>query len=351
MGKKFQSTIYSLSRNFKGEIKVEELLVSIIVPVYNVEQYIDKCIRSILCQSYHNLEIIIIDDGSTDKSGYICDEFARQDERIIVYHQENKGVSFSRNIALDICKGDWILFVDSDDCINKSTVQECMAFIFERPELDIIHFDYQNIAEDRNINFSEDLRPNTKYTKNNTEAILQCFNESGDIVVWNKMYKKVLFKQMRFPIGKIHEDEFITYKLLYKANVVGYLDCPLYYYRIRKKSIMRSDFNREKMVLIDAFEERIDFFKKNNELQLTEISIMQYYNILRTLYTTMNCVSEEYKEERLKIRNIILKNRTLFLSNHYLSLGHKIILWMLKFSDKVLNIYYLKSKMKWGKLR
>ena len=238
----------------------EKQLVSIIVPVYNVEKYIERCIDSILEQSYEEIEVLLIDDGSTDNSGKICDEASQKDKRITVVHKKNGGLSDARNVGLELCKGDWILFVDSDDCINKYVVQICIESATKKDGADIICFNYTNVEDNQNVDFREKKVAMEMQTETGALAVKRCFMNVGSIVVWNKMYKRSLFQKLRFPKGKIHEDEFLTYKLLYNAKKVGYIDVSLYYYTIRNNSIMRTEFNKKRLVLLEVFEERILIF-------------------------------------------------------------------------------------------
>lgn len=319
----------------------EKQLVSIIVPVYNVEKYLERCIDSILEQTYKQIEVLLIDDGSKDSSGKICDKASEQDRRVTVIHKENGGLSDARNAGLERCRGEWILFVDSDDCINKYTVQTCIESAVSNEETDIICFDYINVGENQNVNFREEIDVMEMQIETGTDSVKKCFLESGSIVIWNKMYRKSVFQNLRFPKGKIHEDEFLTYKLLYNAKKVGYVEIPLYYYTIRNNSIMRTEFNKKKLVLLEAFEERIGFFKNKNEQELYEISVMQYYHILRTLYA-LSSQKKEYKQEQDKIVAKIAECSSEFLKNKYLSKMHKFILRMALINRKLLNIYSVK---------
>ena len=319
----------------------EKQLVSIIVPVYNVEKYIERCIDSILEQSYEEIEVLLIDDGSTDNSGKICDEASQKDKRITVVHKKNGGLSDARNVGLELCKGDWILFVDSDDCINKYVVQICIESATKKDGADIIWFNYTNVEDNQNVDFREKKVAMEMQTETGALAVKRCFMNVGSIVVWNKMYKRSLFQKLRFPKGKIHEDEFLTYKLLYNAKKVGYIDVSLYYYTIRNNSIMRTEFNKKRLVLLEVFEERIVFFKNRNEQELYEISVMQYYHILRTLYALSGQKKEYIKEQKVIVDKIINYSSE-FLKNKYLSKIHKVILRMTSINYKILNIYSLK---------
>ena len=316
-------------------------LVSVVVPVYKVEQYLERCVKSICEQTYQELEIILVNDGSPDRCGEMCEELAQKDNRIQVLHKQNGGLSDARNAGVKLATGKYLLFVDSDDCINKYVVQICIESATKKDGADIICFNYTNVEDNQNVDFREKKVAMEMQTETGALAVKRCFMNVGSIVVWNKMYKRSLFQKLRFPKGKIHEDEFLTYKLLYNAKKVGYIDVSLYYYTIRNNSIMRTEFNKKRLVLLEVFEERIVFFKNRNEQELYEISVMQYYHILRTLYALSGQKKEYIKEQKVIVDKIINYSSE-FLKNKYLSKIHKVILRMTSINYKILNIYSLK---------
>ena len=260
-------------------------LISVIVPVYNVEKYLSKCINSILNQTIKNLEIILVDDGSLDNSGKICDEFAQKDNRIIVIHKENNGLSSARNAGLEIAKGKYIGFVDSDDWLdeymyetllklikdNNSDISCCKFFKATNDDEKCPHVSNESIKSFSNIeglnNFYNDL-----YTQT--------------VVAWNKLYARKLFDNVIYPVGKIHEDEGTTYKLFYKANKITYTNIPLYYYRTTPNSITTSKFNKKRLAILDVYDEKIKFIKSINNDSLYSKTLKWY------LFTLINCYFE-----------------------------------------------------------
>lgn len=239
-----------------------EKKISVIVPVYNVDTYLRECIDSIINQTYNNLEIILVDDGSTDNSKIICDEYAQIDNRIIVIHKENSGLSDARNEGINISSGEFITLVDSDDKIA----------------LDMIEYLY-NLADISNCDISvcQRLLINEEgypipYKIKRTESKLitgrnQCmesfFKESYiDTVAWGKLYRSSLFKDIRYPTAKYHEDDFTTYKLIAKCQVISIGFEQKYYYRIRKGSITNSNFSPRHLDLIKAKEEQYEFVRR-----------------------------------------------------------------------------------------
>ena len=215
--------------------------ISIIVPIYNVEQFLEECVKSILDQTYQDLEVILIDDGSTDRSSEICDELAATDRRIIVYHQNNLGISEARNTGLGLATGQYIGFVDSDDVIHPNMYEWLMAALQEeKAEVAICH---ERAFYDGNCNFDEmDLKHIEKVE--NREQLFSHFMDvwTGPInFVWNKLYKRELFDGIRFQKGIKMEDMFIQVDVLQRVTKAVWITEALYGYRQRNGSTMNSD--------------------------------------------------------------------------------------------------------------
>ena len=215
--------------------------ISIIVPIYNVEQFLEECVKSILDQTYQDLEVILVNDGSIDRSGEICDELAATDGRIIVFHQNNQGTSEARNTGLKLATGQYIGFVDSDDVIHPNMYEWLMAALQEeKAEVAICH---ERAFHDRNCNFDEmDLKYNEK-----VEDREQLFSHFMDVwtgpinFVWNKLYRRELFDGIRFQKGIKMEDMFIQVDVLQRVTKAVWITEALYGYRQRNGSIMNSD--------------------------------------------------------------------------------------------------------------
>lgn len=225
-------------------------LISVIVPVYNVDSFLNKCVDSILMQTYTNLEIILVDDGSHDNCSVICDSYAQKDSRVRVIHQKNRGISAARNSGMDIATGDYISFVDSDDYLSPFFYEYLMDAIKKNPEVGVVGCQYYR---------DEDgvIKPYTRYKVD--EPTIYSYNHFCEdtllgnlsVVVWNKLYNASLLQEIRFREGRIFEDSLFMYDFSsivkrYKANMLIIPDF-LYYYRIRKGSIIQGD----ETVLID----------------------------------------------------------------------------------------------------
>ena len=215
-------------------------LISVIIPVYNVEKYLDKCIISVLNQTYKNLEIILIDDGSTDKSGLLCDEWAKKDNRIIVKHKENSGVSATRNLGIEIATGDFIGFVDPDDYIDV-TMYEKMISASNNGEYDIICCNYY-YGDEHNYKINIPIK---EYIKMNKKEYQEFSLKYGG-QVWNKIYKREYMEGKKFS-SNIHVLEDLLFNLDIskdKINVL-YIDKPLYYYFSNPTSVLKKDIKKQ----------------------------------------------------------------------------------------------------------
>lgn len=237
-------------------------LVSVIIPIYKVEPYLRRCLDSIVSQTYTNLEIILVDDGSPDNCPQICDEYAANDKRIVVIHKENGGLSDARNAGLDICKGDYVSFVDSDDWVDEKYVEILLKLVISS-KADIA------IGENDQINGVDNkLQQNFKiqeYTSKESLHHLFTQNHMAFITSWGKIYRKDLFFNLFFPTGKYHEDEFTTYILYYRSKKIVYTNDILYYYFRRSNSITGA---RHPWDVLDYLEQRYLFFKEKKEIDL-----------------------------------------------------------------------------------
>lgn len=234
-------------------------LISVIVPVYNVEKYLRECVDSILRQVYTNLEIILVDDGSTDSSGTMCDEYAKKDDRIRVIHKQNGGLSDARNAGLDICSGEYISFVDSDDIISDYFI-EYLHDTMVRENSDIVALRqtarfWDDGIQKPNFDDSPDYQTDNL---SSFDALIQMYYQVIPTGIQHKFYKRFLFDDLRFPKGYLYEDLATSYKLFMKCSTISLISPAIYGYRKRSGSIIRSDFKKEKMVVIEISQELFD---------------------------------------------------------------------------------------------
>ena len=298
-------------------------LISIIIPVYNSEQYLDRCINSVLDQTHEDLELILVNDGSTDKSGEICDSFALNDERIKVIHKKNGGPSEARNVGLDMALGQYIGFVDSDDYVAED-MYECLlrACLDNKADIAVCgRFDVLNGT------------PIPSFTFNGV-AIWDSESAIGNLLTWNnidsapwdKLYKRVLFEDIRFPMDKCNEDMFIMVPLLHKANRVVHIGVSKYYYCHRANSRSSGEFSECKMHLLEACEQ-ITLFVKKNYPKLERKSRSFYYSGLihlsKLLQTTQK--KADYRESYYLVSKLLKRDLCRILSDQYLDVRTKII--------------------------
>lgn len=221
---------------------MEGVLVSIIIPVFNVRPYIAEAIESAVKQTYRNLEIIVIDDGSTDGSGGICDSFAIEDQRIRVIHQDNRGLSAARNVGLNLSTGNVITFLDADDVYHPQYV-ETMLSAMAREEVDLVICKYQVHRATEKMSFNDKVKA-TPVIEEGVYNRIQSLNSLADgsinPMVWNKLYKRELWNGIRFPEGRVHEDIDTTYRILDECQKIYVVSDPLYLRRIRAGSIISS---------------------------------------------------------------------------------------------------------------
>lgn len=238
-----------------------EILVSVIVPIYNVEKYLEKCVDSIVNQSYKNIEIILVDDGSKDRCSQICDELIKEDSRIKVIHKENGGLSDARNTGIESAKGDYILLVDSDDFIHPDMIKDLLNLALKY-DAEIVECGVKDVVEGTDVKWKNFCEMNESIY-NREKALLKVLDYNNcRIVAWNKLYKANLFKSIKYPVGKIHEDEFTTPYLIEKCNT--YINTPNQYYAYikRENSIMTSKFNLKRIDIIEAQDMRLSYFSE-----------------------------------------------------------------------------------------
>lgn len=242
-------------------------LVSVIIPIYNVECYLDRCLKSVINQTYKNLQIILVDDGSPDKCGEKCDYYAKQDNRIEVIHKINGGLSDARNVGIDNALGEWIVFVDSDDYISPQFV-EILYDCAIKSECDIVQCKYDRFSDEIfEKKYNECSHINIIKSKDHLHNI----DTATNTAVWNKIYRKTLFEKIRFPYGKIHEDVATTFKLVYLAKKICSIDYELYHYFINPNSITTSKIKNNKVDLIDAYWEQVSYYMNNYDCREYQI--------------------------------------------------------------------------------
>ncbi len=239
--------------------------ISVIVPVYNVEKYIERCLQSLMCQTHRDIEVIVVDDGSTDSSLQKCREYERKDSRFKVFHKENGGLSSARNKGLEEATGEYICFVDSDDWVHErfcelllhaceTTGADMAMCLFQKTSTDIQQEEI-NVAKDVTILSNIDMIQHLR-NRETTEYV-------NTVVAWNKLYRRKIVENLRYPEGKLHEDEYVVGEILTRIKKVALIDIPLYYYFQRKNSIMSEEKTAGTLSadLLKAYQHRLETFR------------------------------------------------------------------------------------------
>lgn len=238
-------------------------LITVIIPVYNVKPYLSKCLESVGKQSYKNLEIILVDDGSDDGSFSICKEFSKRDSKIKLYHTKNLGLSHARNVGLDHANGEYIVFVDSDDYIHENMISTMMD---KAEDADLVICNYKKVLNDTKKEIPQDAKCLKDDSWNYKQFWEHYYLKNLSVfccVAWNKLYKRKLFKNIRYPINEIHEDEYIINDIVSRCNKIKIINDVLYYYVQRGNSIMHNSYQGY-MGNAEAFIGRCDAFQNRN---------------------------------------------------------------------------------------
>lgn len=281
--------------------------ISVVVPVYKVEAYLDRCVQSIVNQSFEDFDLYLVDDGSPDNCGRMCDTWSERDNRIHVIHQKNSGLSAARNAGIEraFAESDsqWITFIDSDDWIHPNML-EWLLLAVQDQKADIGICAYARTGgEDP---WTEDIRMKTEvwtaeefYSRKFVEATIACA----------KLYRKELFEKMRYPVGKLHEDEFVTYRLLFEAEKLAYVPLPLYAYFVNMDSITTGGWSPKRLHAWEAYEQQLAFFEERG---LDALVKFRYRGYLENAMVNLAAAQEEpetYAKEihfmTKRIRNVI----------------------------------------------
>lgn len=308
-----------------------EDLISVVVPIYNVENYIKKCVDSILSQTYKNLEIILVDDGSPDNCPQICDEYAQKDSRIKVIHKENGGLSDARNAGIDISKGKFITFIDSDDYIEKDYVEVLYNSIKENAS-DMSIGSHKAIYDNGTILNKETGEKSVLDAKTVLERIL--YDENIDLSAWAKLYKTELFEEIRYPKERVFEDAATTYKLVDKSKKISIVSKSIYNYIIRNNSITNYKFTKKKMDLIISTQEMCEYIKNKYPDLEKACDRRLMYAYLSTL-SQLAKSKEKFPEEQKQLTTYIKKNGKKILKDSRVPKRDKLGIISLRFGFKM----------------
>lgn len=273
-------------------------LISVIVPVYNVEKYLKRCVESLINQTYNDLEIVIVDDGSTDGSSAICDSYAKKDSRIKVIHKQNGGLADACNTGLKVASGDYIGFVDSDDYVHKDMYKILMEGL-KKHGADVAFCGFERIYEDEPCN--DEIIDDYTCEILSTDIIYSMWHTFDINVKCNKIIKKEILDKIHYPIGKINEDEYVKPVLYENANKVLFIDKKFYYYQQRDTSITKRKFYPQKMDKLDAINESIKWFKEKNIEKYLNAEVKYYWDYFLDYYKQCMFYGKEDTSEKLKV--------------------------------------------------
>lgn len=313
--------------------------ISIIVPIFNIENYLSVCIESIINQTFKDIEIILVNDGSSDCSGEICNKYSKLDNRIKVFHKENGGLSDARNFGIKHSNGDFIMFVDGDDIIDKKMCQILYELCIEN-EADIVSCDFKSFREEYELTNSYINQRNIKIYENN---IIQANykGELNSICAWNKIYKSSMFKDVVFPKGRIYEDVSIMYKLYLKCNRLVETNEQLYYYRRGHESITNnSKFKPNRFDIVPMYEEQYRLLNEKFP-EIGEIIKHDYLVNLKCIFVDLLSENIENKNHYLyKTSKLFRRELRYFIKNEKISIKDKLLAIVISYMPKVGKYFY-----------
>lgn len=248
--------------------------ISVIVPVYKVEKYIHRCMDSILEQTYADFELILVDDGSPDNCGAICDEYAEKDSRVVVIHQENRGLSAARNAGIDWAfsnsDSQWLTFIDSDDWVHPEYLQHLLdAAVDNDVPVSVCGYVQTDGKE-------PEITPETLTAAVWSAEDFYVEHNVNATVAWGKLYRKACFREIRYPVGKIHEDEFVTHTILFPAGRIAVLDAPLYYYFFNNQGITKAAWRPQRLQALEATVQQIEYMRHHGLEKAYRHAIKKY---------------------------------------------------------------------------
>lgn len=317
---------------------MEKPLISVIVPAYNVEKFIGKCIYSILRQSFKDFEVLLIDDGAKDSTPEICDACAKKDSRIKVYHKENGGLSDARNYGIDRMQGKYVTFIDSDDYVDSGYFEYLYGLITQEEDIQIAICGKKSVREDENA--SPD--PETFHEIITGERAVQkmlCGHGSGHSA-WGKLYSADLWKTVRYPKGKIYEDYATTYRVMALVDKAAWGNAAMYFYVQHIESIMHQKCSRRSLSLVDIADEETEFIVKKWPALKQEALARKVTSELKCLQNILNAKNEEFDDYKQKIVEDVRRHKGELLASKKVALKTKIKIIALLLGERTFGFIY-----------
>ena len=343
---------------YKEKIGVMDKLISVIVPVYNVSQYLKQCVDSILNQSYKNLEIILVDDGSTDRSGLICDQYAQADGRVIVIHKENGGLSDARNAGLQVAKGEYIGFVDSDDFIHPD-MYLILVRLLEENRADIAIANWQGFFDGKENEICDSRTGEITFFEDIETLKFLIFGKDKyriSFSVWDRLYRKKVIENHCFPKGKCYEDVVWSAKVFYGTKKSVYIDRDLYYYRRRDDSIVGADskYKVSRRVITDEIpqiEAQIEFLKDIEQEKMADEETYFLYEVILKYYARCYYEKNDLQEELFQLITKY-KGWARVYMHRTDDFSRKLVLLISLYAFRILIfLIYIKNRGKWANIK
>ena len=322
--------------------KNEAPLISVIVPVYNVEKYLSKCIDSIIAQTYTNLEILLVDDGAKDSSGAICDEYAQRDSRIRVIHKENGGLSDARNRGIEEARGEYLGFIDSDDYIDPD-MYEVLYETLTKHDADMSMCGVYELYDGQEARQVDKISDFSCTPEEAMKIVID--GQINYAYAVNKLYKRELFDEIRYPVGKIIEDAFVILFLLEKTKKVALTDARKYYYFHRENSITSRTFSKKHYDCIEAHENNYKFIIEHHP-SLEKTARMRLYWSRFFVLDKMLCADNVEKSEYMPLVKYIRRGAKYIMFESILSRSRKIATFVLLFSVRAYRTLLMRNNEK-----
>lgn len=299
-------------------------MISVIVPVYKVERYLKKCVDSILAQTFTDFELWLVDDGSPDDCGAMCDEYARMDARVHVIHKKNGGLSDARNAALDVMQGKYVFFVDSDDWIAPDALESTYAAIQRTGA---------KVATGNMITVHEDGKEEELHVPTMEERVLdgeEILNTLLQPSAWNRLYDAELFRNLRYPVGRLYEDVFVYHKILEQIDRMVLTGKNTYYYFVRKGSIMNTEYNIRFTDIVDAVYDRAQWLERIGQKKLADETRVFVYSQVSAAYAHLDRSNPEHAKRLGEIKQIYDECYAILKKSNQIGWKQKVRMFILK---------------------
>ncbi len=317
--------------------------VSVIVPIYRVEQYLDACIVSIQNQTHRNLEIILVDDGSPDASGEICERYAKEDSRIIVLHKENGGLSDARNAGLRIATGDYLYFVDSDDRLTETSVEEMLKFA-EDHQAQMVIGGFERFDDDTGDVFFSTEAEGLYVRVMDQAGVVKDFYRDG-CQAWAVLYRREIHDGIFFPVGEINEDEAIVFHIMERVTTAVVTNRVVYSYRHRRESITTSHFSPKKLVWCKHCKQNLDWVREHHP-ELEVDALVRYRGSLMWALTEIALSDQRYPEEEKRLLAALRDNCAAMRQVPFAGIKERIRFFMMVYLPN--GLYKCMMRMKRG---